>query len=66
VLFAHILPSYDQNGGDEVTLTIGSVSPTPEPASLGLLGLGGLAMMRRRRREHIATAKTHPDKRRLA
>jgi MYXO-CTERM domain-containing protein len=49
VLFAHILPSYDQNGGDEVTLTIGSVSPTPEPASLGLLGLGGLAMMRRRR-----------------
>jgi fibronectin-binding autotransporter adhesin len=42
------LVTYDNNG-DNVTLTAES-APTPEPASLSLLGLGGLALMRRRRR----------------
>lgn len=36
--------------GWDLTYDAGSVTVTPEPATLGLLGLGGLAMLRRRRR----------------
>jgi hypothetical protein len=46
---------YSQNGNNVTLTDFSSLSaPTPEPSSLGLLGLGGLAMMRRRRKS-IAT-----------
>jgi hypothetical protein len=36
-------------GGDAVDLTFDNLVLTPEPASLALMGLGGLAMLRRKR-----------------
>jgi hypothetical protein len=47
------------SGGDPVNGTtysglvdyVGGSSPTPEPGTLGILGLGGVMMMRRRRRQ---------------
>ena len=41
--------SFDYGGGDPVSVGSFSLTQVPAPASLGLVGLGGLAASRRRR-----------------
>lgn len=40
--------------GQQSTLTVTQVEPVPEPGSLGLLGLGGLVLLGRRRKANAA------------
>jgi hypothetical protein len=38
-------------GGDDVVLDVVSTAPVPEPSALGLIGLGAMSLLARRRRK---------------